>query len=391
MYWSIAMAIAAEVVDPMRAVMDGWAALQSGDTERALRHFEAALAAEPGAIDAAVGRGHARVAQGRTEDGRDDLLRGLDATIWTRTKRTSVDFTSVDTESTTLDLLAQRRVGIGTLAVYDAEAGRVADAVALLDRADRVFGDSAVLAAARARAELAAGQNARAWGRLVAALGVADPTRYVASVASRMVAADPNGAPPDVYAALERAGQWTASYNRAAGLLRSRQYAPCLDAARAGMERFPGEAELVALAYRCAARADRLAADALLVVRGGARRVPVGDLVAHADRHVQGGAADRALELLAEIAPRETADRLRWADATVRAALAVPDLDRAMASSSSSSPALALQVAHKLVDAQRLSDADRLLKDACPALGDAAEAGACLDLARWVDDRLAKK
>ena len=389
MLWWVGLALAAPraAPDPMLAVIAAWEAANAGDDTKAVAMFGEVLAADPTVLDAAVGRGLALFALGRTDEARADLASAFSSETWTRTKVTTQNFIEIDTTITSLDLVEQRRIAAATLAVLDARAGDAEAAGVWLTLADKVFGDAVVLRAAHARVDLAAHRNAAAWVELRAALEERDPTGFTTSVASEMVSIDPNGAPPEVYAALERAGQWTAAYNRAAGQMRIGHYGPCLVAAKAALQTWPGEGALLGLAYRCAARSDPMAAEAFLLSLGGVSRVPLSDAVAHADALVAAGRPDQALTLLRGLKARAEADRSRVADAIIRAALAKGDLDSALAATPDATAAMGLQVAFRLVDAARIDDADVLVRRLCPMLVNSPEATSCHDLGAWLKSR----
>lgn len=379
--WMGGAAPAAEPSPEVVALSTAIEEANAGDRKSAIKGLDAWLKHHPDSVDAHVLRGINRHLQGDEVGARQDLAWAFRDEQLTVTEFTTQNFTTVETATTRVDLTDQRIVGAATLAGIESRAGDAAAALALVARARAVFGDDARLRAAEARALLASGASEQAWTTLALARQSPDLTGFTRSVTSEMAALDPAHAPPDVFASLEAAGQWTAFYNRARGALGQKDYAGCVAAVRDGLTP-PFEPGLLALGYTCAARSDPTTAAQWLGELGGASKAEPADVLAHATLL---GPTDPGLALLGQLPKKLPADLARTRQTMLlEGLLKLGRLDDALAASDKrTAPASETRLAHALIEAKRTKEALAILEVACPALVDDPARPACDQLLTW--------
>lgn len=355
-----------------------------GDRKAAVDRLDRLVRKHPKLVDARVLRGLNRHLLGDEDGAREDLEWAFSTARWEHVYVSEEKGQEVSKTVTTLNMEEQRVVGVATLALMDARAGRPDAARKVLARGVKVFGEQPRLKAAEARILASEGKTAAAWGVLQEALDVPDDTGLTATVASELAALDPGGAPPGLLDALAAAGQWTAVYNRARGLVAERRYTTCSDVVREGLRQFE-QPKLLALGYTCAARSDPAQATVWLGALGGARKASPADVVAHARVLTQRDQHATAVELLQDL-PRKLPDEIVSARhrLLLEALVHLGRLDEALQVSDGSAPAHDTRLAHALIQVERIDDARKVLERACPAMGDDPTRLTCDQLLDWV-------
>jgi len=360
-----------------------------GERVEANKVFTKVLASDPKNVDARVGRGVNHYLLGNVGDARSDLGHVFSSEAWASIRTTTDGINEVTQHVTTVDLVERRVVGAAMLAVLKARADDVDGAMDTLRAATETFGRAVQLDAAEARAQLAAGEADAAWKTMAAAVKEADPTLFVQSVASEMVARAPEGAPKDVTDFLERMGQWTVHYNQAVGQFRARRYRECADAIEEGLRKFPENEKMLQVGYTCAARVDFALADLWLREMGGPKHADPFMVVAHAEGLVKAERRADAVALLEDLPkPRRDADP-RYVRSRqilhVRTLTELGRLDDALKlADGTTAPEVETPLAYQLMQVHRYRDAQKILEKSCPNLKDRpTDHRHCLQQLEW--------
>jgi tetratricopeptide (TPR) repeat protein len=378
-------AVAAEPEAPppaMAEVLEAIRLSNVGDRKGAIEHYNGALSLSPKNTDAVVGRGIQHFFLGQLGPAQEDLAAAFSTEVWKDVKRSTKNFTEVETSTTTLDLLEQRHVGAALLVVLHARQGQLDEGKEALDRARKLFGDVPVLLAAEARLALARGSRS-AWPSLLPLLGQPDPTKLVTSIASEMAALDRDHAPPEVFAHLEAAGQWTAAYNQAAAQLSRRDYPAVIATTARALESYGEQRALLRVGYAAAARTDLAQADTWLDKLGGPASAPGASVVAHANERLEGGDPSAAVALLEAMGkPMLDTTSHRWRiSVLIEAHTTAGQLDKALAwVDGTSAPQAETALAHALITKGRTQEAKTVLERACTSLEGQSAHQACVDL-----------
>ena len=391
MGWVSSMAWAGKLVTDdgpppdMLAVAEALEQANAGDRRGAIRSLNRVIQDYPGNVDAHVGRGVNHYMLGNTEAAGEDLSFAFQTEAWEQRETQTEGFTEVTTTITTLDLVDQRKTGAAMLVVMAVRSGDVPEGTRVATRARDTFGDHPQVLAATARLELAGGESKTAWTILESAMRPFDSTLFVQSVASEMVALDPENAPVSVTDWLKQAGQWTAYYNAAAGHLKTRQFEACVHEAAEGLVTFPDHPKMLAVGYPCAARADLQRAEQWLLASGGAKKAEPWSVIAHARSLRQYQRPDDALRLLQRMSRKLTGDL-----AAQRETLALDilldgkRLDEALHWSTGHAPIAEANVGYALIQAERYTEALKLLTEVCPALNGTSGQVSCDQMLEYV-------
>ena len=360
-----------------------------GERDKANAVFTEVLAENPKNMDARVGRGVNHYLLGNLGSAQADLGHAFSADAWKEIATTSDRVNEVTQHVTTVDLVERRVVGAAMLVVLLTRDDDLDRASETLDRAREIFGDVIQLDAAEARLLLARGEANVAWKRLSTAVKKDDPTLFVQSVASEMVAEDPEGASKGVTAFLTRMGQWTVHYNQAVGHFRARKYKPCTDAVEEGLRKFPGNEKMLQVGYTCAARSDFALADLWLRELGGPSGADPFMVVAHAEGLVKADRPSDAVKLLEGLpqpSPEADPKYVRSRQILhVRTLTELGRLDDALKlADGSTAPEVETPLAYQLMQVHRYRDAQTLLERSCPNLKDRpTDHRHCLQQLEW--------
>ena len=360
----------------------------SGDRAGAVKTLTRLLDRNPNNVDARVMRGINHYLLGQYPQAEEDLAYAFDAQRWEiHEVADTVSVNQVTKMVTYMDLVEQRTVGAAMLIVLAARGERLADSQSLYERAVGTFGLQSELTAAKARMLLAEQRHGEAWSTIRGALSKSDPTGFVHSVASEMVAAAPEEAPSDLVNILQEAGQWTARYNEAIGHLRARRYPQCVDSVVSVMADFGATEQVLDVGYPCAARVDLARAEAWLDLRGGPRQADGWSVLEHARTLKEKRRTDESLELLHKL-PVRGDDRL--AEQREGAAIGVlveqDRLDEALRWARGDALLAEANLAYALIQAKRLEDASQLLERVCPGLAGTSGGPSCEKMLEFVQD-----
>jgi len=360
-----------------------------GDRPRANKVFTEVLADHPGNIDARVGRGVNHYLLGNIGDARADLAHAFSSEAWEAIETTTDGINEVTQHVTTVNLVERRVVGAAMLIVLHARAEDLDRASETLAVARKTFGRTVQIDAADARYLLAAGDKDAAWKKLGSAIQEVDPTLFVQSVASEMVAEDPDGASDAVTGFLDRMGQWTVHYNQAVGHFRARRYDDCANAVEEGLRKFPGNEKMLQVGYTCAARADFALADLWLRELGGPAGADPFMVVAHAEGLVRADRGPDAVKLLDALPkPRRDADPTYVRSRQILHVRTLTELgrldDALQLVDGKTAPEVETPLAYQLMQVNRYRDAQKILERSCPNLKDRpTDHRHCLQQLEW--------
>lgn len=375
----------------MVEVMDALEQGNAGDRKGAIRSLDKVLANLPSHIDARVGRGINRYMLGDTVGARDDLSFAFNTEAWQEIEVDVENLAETIRTIFTVDLVENRRVGAAMLVMLDARDGKVDEGRAVLKRARDVFGDNPQLFAAEARLMIAADDSARAWEAMGKAVAQPDGTLFVQSVASEMVAEDPDNATPEITKWLQRVGQWTVHYNQAIGHFKGRRWKECTGAVVLGLEGFPGNQKMLQLGYTCAARTDLAQAQAWLDQVGGPKDADPWSVIAHAEKLQATNHSNEALALLAKL-PKKLPGELpaQRERVNLEIYLAGERLDEALRVAKGDNPLAEANLGYALIQAERWTDAEKLLTSVCPKLLGEAGESSCKQMLTYAVEKSGK-
>ncbi|NCG17675.1 MAG: hypothetical protein GWP91_01485 [Rhodobacterales bacterium] len=375
----------------MVEVMDALEQGNAGDRKGAIRSLDKVLADIPGHVDARVGRGINRYLLGDSAGAREDLSFAFNTQAWQEIEVDVENLAETTRTIFTVDLVENRRVGAAMLVMLDAREGQVDDGRAVLKRARDVFGDNPQLFAAEARLMLAADDSARAWEAMAKAVAQPDGTLFVQSVASEMVAEDPDNAIPEVTKWLQRVGQWTVHYNQAIGHFEGRRWRDCTTAVQAGLEGFPSNQKMLQLGYTCAARTDLAQAQVWLDQVGGPKAADPWSVLAHAEKLHATNHSNEALALLVKL-PKKLPGELpaQRERVSLEIYLAGHRLDEALRVSKGDNPLAEANLGYAFIQAERWTDAEKLLTDVCPKLLGEAGESSCKQMLKYAQEKSGK-
>jgi len=346
-----------------------------GEREKANKVFTEILANNPRNIDARVGRGVNNYLLGKVGDAQADLNHAFSAEAWKDIQTTTDGINEVTQHVTTVDLVERRAVGAAMLIVLQSRGNDLDGAAETLATAQKTFKDAVQIDAAEARFLLAKKENEDAWKILTRAVGEVDPTLFVQSVASEMVAEDPNNATETVTKFLDQMGQWTVHFNRAVGFFKTRQYDECTKAAAEGIRKYPDNPKMRQWGYNCAVHSDLAQADVWLLELGGPGSVDAFMVVQHADGLVKAKRSPDAVKLLASLPkPRKGADPKYVRSRQIlhlRTLVELGWLDDALKiADGKTAPEAETPLAYELMQVNRFRDAQKILEKSCPNLKD---------------------
>ncbi len=375
------------MVHVMEALEQG----NSGDRKGAIRSLDKIISDMPKHIDARVGRGINRYLLGDAAGAREDLSYAFNDEAWQEIEVDTENLAEVTRTVYTVDLVENRKVGAAMLVMLDAREDKVDDGRAVLKRARDVFGSNAQLYAAEARLMLASGDSARAWEAMGKAVSEPDGTLFVQSVASEMVAKDPDNALPVVTKWLQRVGQWTVHYNQAIGHFEGRRWSQCADTVQAGLEGFPSNQKMLQLGYTCAARTDVAQAGIWLEQLGGAKEADPWSVIAHAEKLQATNRSNDALALLTKM-PKKLPGELpaQRERVSMEIYLAGKRLDEALRIAKGDNPLAEANLGYALIQAERWDDAQKLLVDVCPKLVGESGESSCQQMLKYAQDKSGK-
>jgi hypothetical protein len=341
----------------------------AGDRKGANKVFDKVLERHPTNVDAHAGRGVNRYLLDDERGAREDLSFAFSNRAWEEVTITQESMTEVVETKHRLDLIDLRRTGAAMLIVLEARGGDKREARGHMKKAGEVFGTHPVLQAADARLNQAEGNVADGWNLLLLALEQPDPTLFITSIASEMLANDPNTAPPLVHDRLTEAGQWTVHYNTAIGHLRDRAFGNCVKATAEGLEAFPGNRKMLDVGYPCAARVDVPRAEAWLQDIGGPRHAEAWSVLAHARTLADHNHDDKSLALLKKMDTRSGSDLAQQRETLALDILVSGGrLDEAIHHARGDAPLAEANLGYALMTAERFSETVKLLTAVCPQL-----------------------
>ena len=372
----------------MQRVAEAIDKANAGDRKGAVRLLDKVIASDPGNVDARVARGVNRYVMGEHDKAREDLAKAFTGDVWEHKVIKQESMTEVSATTTTMDLTGQRRTGAAMLIVLAARDGEIDKGQELIGKSLAVFGDHPQAFAAEARLMLADDQGSAAWAKLKRALTEPDPTLFVQSVASEMVALNPEDAPIEVTDWLKAAGQWTAHYNAAVGHFRDKHYSGCVDEVDLGLTAFPKHERMLEIGYPCAARADLTKASVWLKDLGGAKKAEPWSVLAHGRLLADTKRKNEALDLVAKIPLKKGTDLAQQVE-TLQLEILLKDgrIDDAVRFSKGHAAVAELSVGYALIEKERWSDAEKLLANVCPALDGQSTEGNCLQLLEYAKSR----
>ena len=360
-----------------------------GEREMANKVFTEILANNPANIDARVGRGVNNYLLGNVGDAEADLNYAFSAEAWKDIQTTTDGINEVTQHVTTVDLLERRAVAAAMLIVLQARGDNLEAAAKTLALAQKTFKGSVQILAAQARLQLAQEDNEEAWKSISAAVNQVDTTLFVQSVASEMVAKDPNNATDVVVRYLDQMGQWTVHFNKAVGHYKAREYDECTKASAEGIRKYPDNPKMRQWGYNCAVNSDLSKADVWLDELGGPANVDPFMVVKHAEGLVNADRGPDAVKLLSQLpAPRRDADpkyvrsrqilhlrtlvELGWLDDAIKIA------------DGRTAPEAETPLAYELMQKNRYRDAQKILEKSCPNLKDRpSDQQHCLQQLEW--------
>ncbi len=346
-----------------------------GEREKANKVFTEILAGNPKNIDARVGRGVNNYLLGNVGDAQTDLNNAFSANAWKDVKTTTDGINEVTQHVTTVDLVERRSVGAAMLIVLQARGEDLDGASETLSLAQKTFKGAVQIDAAQARLLLAQGENEDAWKVLTAAVGEVDTTLFVQSVASEMVAKDPDNATQPVTMYLDQMGQWTVHYNQAVGHYKARRFDECTKAAAEGLRKYPENSKMRQWGYNCAVHVDLSKADVWLDELGGAGAADPFMVVVHAQALATAQRAPDAVKLLSELPkPRRDADPKYVRSRQILHLGTLVELgrldDAIKLADGKTAPEAETPLAYQLMQVNRFRDAQKILEKSCPNLKD---------------------
>jgi len=378
-----------DIPKAMQTVAEAVEQGNSGDRVGAVKSLSRVLQREPNNVDARVMRGINHFLLGQYPYAEEDLAYAFDAQRWEVHEVAQTDSVNQVTKTVTyMDLVEQRTVGAAMLIVLCARSERLEEGQALYERAVGTFGVQTELTAAKARMLLAGSDRDEAWSTIRGALAKADPTGFVQSVASEMIATAPEEAPSDLVAQLQEAGQWTARYNEAIGHLRARRYAQCVDSVVSVIADFGATEQVLDVGYPCAARVDLPRAEAWLELRGGPRQADPWSVLEHARTLKTKRRTDESLTLLHKLPTRGDERLAEQREGAAIATLVEQErLDEALRWAQGDALLAEANLAYALIQAERLADAAQLLERVCPGLAGTSGGPSCEKMLGYVSGK----